>query len=103
MVPTEPYAFSYLPPPPLLGPSYTFWDVGFRMYAPAKLAITLALEAFLRDRPRGWLGYRILAFHPHYLAGLIVLSSLLSLKGKNRFPFLSLLLPIFLWSPVMVH
>lgn len=75
-------------------------DTEFRQYALAKLALTLALEGALTNRPWAFALHSALAFHLHYLAGALALTLLPVQKkafGKHLLLFLGLILP---WVPV---
>ena len=85
-----------------LVPQGVLQDVEFRQYAPAKLAVALALEAALRGRPWAWAAYGALAFHLHYLGGLVAASSFLALRRPWGGHLLALALPVLAWSPVLL-
>ncbi|BDG18885.1 hypothetical protein TthSNM11_10880 [Thermus thermophilus] len=86
-----------------LVPQGVLQDVEFRQYALAKLAVALALEASLTGRPWAWAGYGALAFHLHYLAGLVALAFLPGLKKPWGRHLLLYALPLLLWAPVLFH
>ncbi len=86
-----------------LVPQGVLQDVEFRQYAPAKLAVALALEASLAGRPWAWAAYGALAFHLHYLAGLVTLAFLPGLERQWVRPLLLYALLLLPWTPVVVH
>lgn len=86
-----------------LVPQGVVQDTEFRMYAPAKLAVALALEAVQRGRALAWAAYGALAFHLHYLAGLVALSLFPVLRRPWGSHLLLFALPLLLWLPVVLH